>query len=408
MQTISETENATKTSADQNRMKVEPAFADAFRGKVHQAFFYVIDQCNLHCGQCLYKPELAFQMEDKHIPFERAVNLMQNIRDLGGIKMTFMGGEPTLYPELPELIHEAKKMGYEYVRIDTNGLFPEKLLDNPYFRELDEITFSLDGPSPALNDPVRGKGVFKRCTASIKAALARGYKVQITTCVHRELTRMHNGEMETLDRDAKLPILQMVDLAKELGVDGLNMHDLFKAGIPRDTFSGDYGTSIAEYMNAFQEVFNNYEPKDENGFTIRMPQCVTTKERFESNPSYYGYCSVKQYDRLLAFPNGMLRVCSLMIGSPYCIGYYDDNRLYLNTTPTNETRDHKMNEFSPCTCQSKGKQFGKNYVPLCVSFKPRQEEIVWVKRHKWEQNRGNGAEVTSVAEARKRLPVTQP
>lgn len=388
-----------------NKMVMDASFVEKFQGRAHQAFLYIIDVCNLHCGQCLYKPELAFQVEDKQIPFERAINLMQNIRDLGAIKITFMGGEPTLYKELPELIHAAKKMGFEYVRIDTNGMFNSKLLQNPYMRELDEITFSLDGPSAELNDPVRGKGVFKRCTENIRNAIDLGYHVQITTCVHRELVRTHEGvpvDKSNVVLKGKLPILQMVELAKSLGVDGLNMHDLFKSGIPRDTFSGDFDTTVAEYMNAFKEVFSHYQPKDADGFTIRMPQCVTTKERFAENPSYYGYCSVKQYDRLLAFPNGMLRVCSLMIGSPYCIGYYDDNRMYLNQTPTNETRDHKMEEFTPCTNQGKGKHFGEGYVPLCVSFKPRQEEIVWVSRHKWERKRGEGRATRTLEASRKR------
>ena len=364
---------------------------------------YLIDICNLHCGQCLYKPELAFQMEDKQIPFERAVNLMRNIRALGAVKMTFMGGEPTLYAELPELIHEAKKMGFEYVRIDTNGMFKPELLDHPFMKELDEITFSLDGPTAELNDPVRGKGVFKRCTENIRNAVDRGYAVQITTCVHKDLVRIHNGKPLSFAEErlkGQLPLLEMVDLAKRLGADGINMHDLFKAGIPRDTFSGDFETSVEEYMQAFREVFTHYQPKDEDGFTVRMPQCVTTQERFDQDPGYYGYCSVKQYDRLLAFPNGMLRVCSLMIGSPYCIGYYDDERIYLNETPTNETRDHEMDDFTPCTNQGKGNHFGKEHVPLCVSFKPRQEEIVWVSRHRWESQRGLGPDVRTLEQAR--------
>jgi MoaA/NifB/PqqE/SkfB family radical SAM enzyme len=360
-------------------MLMDKEFIETFNGKVHQAFFYLIDQCNLACEHCLYKQELTFQMGKKEIPYSRAVDLMRNIFNLGAVKITFMGGEPTLYTKLPELIHEAKQIGYEYVRIDTNGMFQEKLLDHPYMRELDEITFSLDGPNEYLNDQIRGKGVFSKCTKSIRAAVKRGYKVQITTCVQKSLAQQEPS-------NGKLPLIEMVELAKRLEVDGLNMHDLFKSGIPRDTFTANYDTTVDEYMNAFKEVFDRYEPIDENGFHIRMPQCVTSWKRFNDNPSYYGYCSVKEFDRLLAFPNGMLRICSLMIGTPYCIGYYDDERVYINSTPTNETRDHAMEDYTPCTCQIKGDHFGEN-VPLCVSFKPRQEEIVWIKRHKWEERR---------------------
>lgn len=46
-----------------------------------------------------------------------------------------MGGEPTLYEikeknkPLLELIKKSKELGYEYVRIDTNGQFNSDLLE---------------------------------------------------------------------------------------------------------------------------------------------------------------------------------------------------------------------------------------------------------------------------------------
>lgn len=364
-------------------MKMDDSFVEAFAGRVHQAFFYLIDQCNLRCGQCLYKPELRFQMGAPQIPLVRALALMKNLRKLGATKMTFMGGEPTLYRELPRLIVETKRSGYEYVRMDTNGIFPETLLDHPGVKELDEITFSLDGPTPELNDKLRGVGVFQKCVKNITAAVRRGYKVQITTCVHRDLVRKTVADKE-------LPLIQMVRLAKGLGVAALNMHDLLKSGIPRDAFSGDFAPSIHEYANAFRQVFSTYPLTDSSGFSIRMPQCVIPQQEFDTNPEYYGYCSVKQRDRILAFPNGMIRVCSLMIGSPYCFAYYDDDRIYLNDTPTRETIDHEMNSFTPCTNQGKGHHF-RPYVPLCVSFKPGQNEVVWAKQHNWEARRSNNS-----------------
>lgn len=163
------------------------------------------------------------------------------------------------------------------------------------------------------------------------------------------------------------------------------MHDLFKAGIPRDVWSGSIDTSVDEYMNAYKTVLDFKQETNDN--SIRMPQCVTTKKEFDNNPEYYGYCSVKQYDRILAFPNGMLRVCSLMIGSPYCVGYYDENKIYWNETPTNEVLGHEMTANTKCTNQGKGSHFGKNFVPLCVSFKPKQDEPVWVDMLKWEDKR---------------------
>lgn len=356
-------------------MKIDPRFRDHFENKIAQVFIYLIDRCNLRCAHCLYKSELAFQMASERIPYTNAVSLMESFFLLGASKITFIGGEPTLHPQLPKLIHEAKRVGYSYIRIDTNGQFLSKFLKNPHSKELDEISFSLDGYNKKTNDPVRGEGSFERCVDNIELAVAEGYNVHVTHCAHSEMTTKVNGE---------LGLVKMIEFCKDLGVSCLNIHDLMKSGIPRDHWTGTVETPVDEYMTAFLEILE-YK-NSQHGIDIRMPQCLVTEEEFARNPEYFGYCSVKEFDRILAFPNGMLRVCSLMIGTPYCVGYYDEERIYWNQNPTNETLGHEMDKCTACTNRGKGKHYRK-LLPLCVSFKPAQQEPVWLNQLKWESRR---------------------
>ena len=130
--------------------KMDQKFKDFFQDNLKQVFLYLIDDCNLRCVQCLYKLDICFQVEKKEIAFEDAVKLITDFRELGAVKLTLMGGEPTLYgkkdgnKQLLELIKKAKELGYEYVRIDTNGQFDSELLKKPEFKMLDEVTFSID------------------------------------------------------------------------------------------------------------------------------------------------------------------------------------------------------------------------------------------------------------------------
>ena len=107
--------------------KMDQKFKDFFQDNLKQVFLYLIDDCNLRCVQCLYKLDICFQVEKKEIAFEDAVKLISDFRELGAVKLTLMGGEPTLYgkkdgnKQLLELIKKSKELGYEYVRIDTNG-----------------------------------------------------------------------------------------------------------------------------------------------------------------------------------------------------------------------------------------------------------------------------------------------
>lgn len=351
---------------------MDQKFKDYFQDNLRQVFFYLVDDCNLRCEQCLYKLEIGFQVHKKEVDFEDAVKLITDFREMGAVKLTLMGGEPTLYGKkegnkpLLELIKKAKELGYEYVRIDTNGQFDSELLEKPEFKMLDEITFSLDGPTKEINDGIRGKS-FDKCVQNIKRAKELGYNIDITSCISKELVKR--------DENGNLYLDRMIKFAEDLGIDKINFHNLFKTGVPRDYFSGKLDIGINKWFEVWDEIEKKVED-EEYSIPVRIPQSFTTKEKFIRNPEYYGYCSCKSRSRILVHPNGMLRVCSLMIGTPYGIARYYDNKIEWDNSPTNELQAHKMGKNTPCTNQYKHNKFGK-YIPVCVSFKPKQEEKIW-------------------------------
>ena len=75
-----------------------------------------------------------------------------------------------------------------------------------------------------------------------------------------------------------------------------------------------------------------------------------------------------------------------MIGTPYGIARFYNRKIVWDESLTNETRDHKLDEYTPCTNQSKSKCFG-DFIPLCVSFKPKQNEFIWQQKLDWERKR---------------------
>lgn len=362
---------------------VDPKFRSRFCN-LKQVFLYVTDECNLRCKQCLYKPNLAFHLKEKEIELDTALHLISDFREMGASKLTIMGGEPTLYgadhghKPLLKLISEAKALDYQYIRIDSNGQFEPELLQKKAFTQLDEITFSLDGFSPEINDPVRGEGSFEKCVLNIRRAKELGYNVDITSCIHKGF----------LVKDAKgnFYLDLMIRFAESLKVGRINFHDLFKTGIPRDVWTDNIDLSLEEWLEIYSYIQANIDT-GKYQVPVRIPQCFVSKEEFESKSSYYGYCPVKLGERVLAHPNGIIRICSLLIGSAYGIARFYDGKIILDETSTNELRDHKLDTHTPCTNQNKTYDFG-DFVPLCVSFKPRQKEMVW-ENLKWEEKRIN-------------------
>ena len=233
--------------------KIDQKFLAHFRN-LKQVFLYITDECNLRCVHCLYKPNLTFHVNRKEIDFITALELISDLKQIGAIKLTLIGGEPTLYGReernepLFKIINEAKELGYELIRISTNGQFDDRLLLDSRFKCLDEIAFSLDGFSPEINDPIRGIGSFNKCIANIKKAIELSYNVSITCCIHKKLLKK--------DDEGNILIHSMIKFAEELNVNLINFHDLFKCGVPMDTWTSDLDPSIENWVSAYGEIRN--------------------------------------------------------------------------------------------------------------------------------------------------------
>lgn len=361
------------------KFQIDAKFTDYLKN-IRQVFLYIIDECNLDCVQCLYKPNNKFTLKNKQIDLETAINLISDFKEMGANKLTIMGGEPTLYGKdeewapLLKLISASKEIGYEYVRIDTNGTFDTRLLEKEEFKLLDEVTFSLDGPNSEINDKIRGENVFNQCVNNIKRAQELGYKCDVTCCIHKDLINR--------DDEGNLYLDRMIRFAEEINLNRINFHDLFKANIPRDCWSGTIDITVDDWFNVWNEIQKLIESGRYN-IPVRIPQSFTTKDRFSQNEQYYGYCSAKLGERALVHPNGIIRVCSLMIGTPYGIARYYEDKIEWDYSNTNELGDHDMEMMTPCTHQHKGGLIDP-FLPVCVSFKPKQDEFVWNKLE-WEK-----------------------
>lgn len=98
-----------------------------YPGKVAAAVF--LGGCNFRCGFCHNPSLVELKSDSPLIPEEDFWDFLQ--KRLGLLEgVVISGGEPLIYPDLPEFIKKIKAFGYA-VKLDTNGLnFPllEKIL----------------------------------------------------------------------------------------------------------------------------------------------------------------------------------------------------------------------------------------------------------------------------------------
>jgi MoaA/NifB/PqqE/SkfB family radical SAM enzyme len=359
---------------------IDSEFSTHFK-RLHQVFMYITDRCNLECEQCIYKPSISHYINEE-IGLEDALGLLNSFRHLGAGKVTFLGGEPTLYGHryggkpLLDLLEGTRALGYEYVRLDTNGQRISHLLDERGFSSLDELAFSLDGFSAETNDPLRGQGTFVRAVDAIRKAIRLGYFVTITCCVQKVLLER--------DQNGTLLLERMIRFAEALGVRQINFHDLFKVGIPMDTWTGNFAPQPADWIPVYEELSTKVR-SGHFSISVRLPQCFVSRAEFARNPDYYSYCPVKLGERVMVHPNGTIRICSNLICTAYGVATWGEGRISWERSNANELAKHDMERMTPCTNRSRHKKYG-DLVPLCFSFKPGQNEYVWTNRLEWEAN----------------------
>lgn len=352
----------------------DPRFDQHFSGRLMQVFLYVTDECNLRCTQCYYKPWL--KTGHPEMPTDVVVALLQKFRELGAVKVSFLGGEPTLYGQadgnesLPSLVRSARNLGFEYIRVVSNGLFDEPLLRDERLRQVDELTFSIDGDTPKIHNALRGRKTYERSLINLRAAVQLGYHVQVTMCVHR-------GNIGR-DNDGRLILDRAITWAEQLGAKSINFHPVFRMGIARDSWTGDVHIAPSEWLPVYKEIRTNVQ-RGEYSISVRAPLRFATNPEFEERSGYYSYCPVKLAERLEIHQNGQMHSCALHNGTPISIAMFERHGDALRirwSAEHNELEQYPFKEGEDHSCVVM-RGFPDDLRPLCISLKPAQDEFVW-------------------------------
>jgi MoaA/NifB/PqqE/SkfB family radical SAM enzyme len=124
--------------------------------------------CQAKCQFC--SQDFDWRQEKNLMPFRQACEKIYLAYQQGYRRLGFTGGEPTLRKDLPKLIAFAKKTGFSYVRIQTNGI---RTADYAYTKELVDagltfVKFSIHGHDAKTHDELTMiPGSFQACLDSI-------------------------------------------------------------------------------------------------------------------------------------------------------------------------------------------------------------------------------------------------
>jgi uncharacterized radical SAM superfamily Fe-S cluster-containing enzyme len=153
----------------------------------------ITGQCNLKCNVCFaeapYGDHLSFtqisDMINQYVSCETEPEILQ-----------LSGGEPTLHPELIEIVRYAKSLGIDDVAVSTNGL---KLVEEDFIASLAQVDpviyLQFDTFRPEVSIEMRGRDLTDIKRAAVEACNRLGMTTVLVPTLVRDLNDDEMGDI---------------------------------------------------------------------------------------------------------------------------------------------------------------------------------------------------------------------
>ena len=307
----------------------------AFSKNATNVFFHILTHCNLKCRHCYINKK---QHGKSTLPIETIKTWLRVFASKNKeANVIFLGGEPTLHPDLPEAVNKAKSLGYNSITIDTNGYLFNDILSKVSPDVIDYFSFSLDGATRKTNDMIRGKGSFDTCIQGIKNAVLKGFSTSMIYTV--STINIHE-----LDK--------IVPLLKDLKIDRFFIQVIGIRGKSAESKQSKLQVSQKDWLKIVPDTAQKIARL---GIIVTYPKVfLSLEEPFE--------CAGLVADNYFIFPNGRVYRCPLCEDYPLHGLVFKDNVL-TNTPMINENDLFTLNIPEGCV-------MNKLFQPDNLSYNP--------------------------------------
>ena len=173
----------------------------------------LIRRCNLTCKHCY--ATAADRDFPGELSTEEVFSVMDNLKAFGVPVLILSGGEPLMRPDIFEISHRAKDMGF-YVGLSSNGtLIDENNIDDIVKVGYNYVGISVDGLRETHDNFRRKKGSFDEAMRGIRLCHDAGIKV---------------GLRFTLTQDNKQDLPGLLQLMDDENIDKFYLSHLNYAG----------------------------------------------------------------------------------------------------------------------------------------------------------------------------------
>ena len=293
----------------------------AFSKSSANLFFHILTKCNLRCRHCYINPE---QQGEANVPLKTIRAWLEVFsHDSPAANVIFLGGEPTLHPDLNHAIKYARQLGFRSITVDTNGYLFHDILSKVSSREVDYFSFSLDGATRKTNDGIRGDGSYDACINGIRKAVANGFAASMIFTANS--LNIHELEM-------------MPSLLTDLGIERFFIQVIGLRGKAADKSTvGNLQLTRSDWLKIVPPLAQKIARQ---GITVSYPKTyLDPKEKFE--------CAGLVAQNYFIFPNGRVYRCPLCEDLPIHSLEFVDNQL-VKTAKLNESDLFTLNIPEGC------------------------------------------------------------
>lgn len=155
--------------------------ADPIESSFHNLNFIWLEitrKCNLECVHCYAgsAPSLPLRGAMTYSDWRLA---LEDAFSVGCRAVQFIGGEPTLHPDLPQLIKDAKASGYHFIEVFTNGTVLTPSLIDLFVQCNVRLATSVYATDCQTHDAITGReGSFNKTITGIRLAVERGLPIR--------------------------------------------------------------------------------------------------------------------------------------------------------------------------------------------------------------------------------------
>ncbi len=270
-------------------------------------------QCNDRCSYC-YASSACFPGNRPHptsadaMPITYAKEVMTELKSCGAENCLLIGGEPTLYPHLLELVEEGNRLGLK-MKLVTNG---RRLADRRYVESLKSAGLAHASVSIEASTKERHDAITR----------THGFRQRLAGLSNLNEAGLSHNSILTLSVQNADEIVPVAELMHTMGVRNILYNFSLPSVSEADGVDGSFSLNPQACADAIVEAYRSLKAKGiQFTFFATIPLCLideaTRREMVADKTIARGYHCHIFYGTGAAFePNGNVLPCTHFVGSP--------------------------------------------------------------------------------------------